>query len=153
MVSFAQGSDFRRMAFEALDAFAIEVPSWGFANTGTRFGKFMQGGAASTLEEKFADAAEVHRLTGSTPTLALHVLWDLPGGLVDVAQVHELEGVHGVRAGSINPNLFQEQDYKFGSLCNPSEEIRSRALQHVIDSIEIAVALNSRDISLWLQDG
>ena len=68
-------------AVQALDSFQIEIPSWGFANTGTRFGKFVQAAAASTLEEKFADAAEVNRLTGATPTLALHVLWDLPNGV------------------------------------------------------------------------
>src|ERR1700761_4902150 len=89
-------------AVAALDAFEIEIPSWGFANTGTRFGKFVQPAAASTLEEKFSDAAEVHRLTGSTPTLALHVLWDLPRGLADVEQVQALERSTGIRAGSIN---------------------------------------------------
>src|SRR6266702_1815504 len=78
-------------AFRILDAFQIEIPSWGFANTGTRFGKFMQAAAATTIEEKFSDAAEVHRLTGSTPTMALHVLWDLPGGLEDVTRVQALE--------------------------------------------------------------
>ena len=69
--------------FRALDGFRIEVPSWGFANTGTRFGKFVQPAAATTIEEKFADAAEVNRLTGASPTVALHVLWDLPGGVAD----------------------------------------------------------------------
>ena len=138
---------------QALDGFQIEVPSWGFANTGTRFGKFVQPAAASTIEEKFADAAEVHRLTGVTPTVALHVLWDLPNGLADVPQVKALERRYGIRAGSINPNLFQDQQYKFGSLCNPSEEIRAQAITHVLDSIEIARQLNCRDISLWLADG
>jgi L-rhamnose isomerase/sugar isomerase len=136
-----------------LDAFQIEIPSWGFANTGTRFGKFVQAAAASTLEEKFADAAEVHRLTGATPTLALHVLWDLPRGLADIAEVQALERSTGIRSGSINPNLFQDQQYKYGSLCNPSAEIREGALKHVLDSIEIAKRLRSRDISLWLADG
>lgn len=140
-------------ATKALDSFQIEIPSWGFANTGTRFGKFVQAAAASTLEEKFADAAEVKSLTGSTPTIALHVLWDLPNGVKDVAEVKQLERRFGVRAGSINPNLFQDQDYKYGSLCNPSGEIRQRAVAHMIDSIEIARRLDSRDISLWLPDG
>jgi L-rhamnose isomerase / sugar isomerase len=140
-------------ASQALDAFQIEIPSWGFANTGTRFGKFTQPAAASTIEEKFADAAEVHRLTGVTPTLALHVLWDLPNGLADIPNVQALERQYGVRAGSINPNLFQDQQYKFGSLCNPLSEIRTQALAHVLDSIEIAKQLNCRDISLWLADG
>ena len=140
-------------AANALDEFRIEIPSWGFANTGTRFGKFFQPAAASTLEEKFSDAAEVHRLTGATPTLALHVLWDLPHGVADIGNVQTLERRTGIRSGSINPTLFQDQQYKYGSLCNPSAEIRDNALQHVLDSIEIAKHLHSRDISLWLADG
>ena len=140
-------------ATKALDSFQIEVPSWGFANTGTRFGKFVQAAAASTLEEKFSDAAQVHRLTGSTPTIALHVLWDLPNGVKDVPEVKSLEQRFGLRAGSINPNLFQDQEYKFGSLCSPSPAIREQALQHVLNSIEIARRLGSRDLSLWLPDG
>lgn len=141
------------LAFKALDAFHIEIPSWGFANTGTRFGKFVQAAAASTIEEKFSDAAEVNRLTGVTPTLALHVLWDLPNGLKDVAEVRGLERRFRIRSGSINPNLFQDQEYKYGSLCNPSPAIREQAIAHVLDSIEIGKALGSRDISLWLADG
>jgi L-rhamnose isomerase/sugar isomerase len=141
------------LAFQALDAFKIEIPSWGFANTGTRFGKFVQAAAASTIEEKFSDAAEVLRLTGVTPTLALHVLWDLPSGIKDVPEVQALERRFGVRAGSINPNLFQDQEYKFGSLCNPSAAIREQAVSHMLDSIEIAKALGCRDLSLWLPDG
>jgi L-rhamnose isomerase/sugar isomerase len=140
-------------AAQALDAFQIEVPSWGFANTGTRFGKFVQAAAASTLEEKFADAAEVNRLTGATPTMALHVLWDLPNGIRDIPELRSLEHRFGIRAGSINPNLFQDQEYKFGSLCNPDPAIRQLALGHVLDSIEIAKQTGSRDISLWLPDG
>jgi L-rhamnose isomerase/sugar isomerase len=138
---------------KALDSFHIEIPSWGFANTGTRFGKFVQAAAASTIEEKFADAAEVNRLTGVTPTLALHVLWDLPNGVTDVPVVKDLERRFGVRAGSINPNLFQDQEYKYGSLCNPSAAIRQQALKHMLDSIEIAKALGARDLSLWMADG
>src|SRR5579863_5233143 len=88
-------------AAQVLDAFQIEIPSWGFANTGTRFGKFVQAAAASTLEEKFADAAEVKKLTGSTPTIALHVLWDLPNGVSDVPEVKQLEKRFGIRSGSI----------------------------------------------------
>ena len=140
-------------AARALDDLRIEIPSWGFANTGTRFGKFLQPAAASTIEEKFSDAAEVHRLTGATPTLALHALWDLPRGVADISDIQALERRTGIRAGSINPNLFQDQQYKYGSLCNPSEETRQSALQHVFDSIEIAKRLRCRDISLWLADG
>src|SRR5580693_3331438 len=87
----------------ALDAFRIEVPSWGFANTGTRFGKFVQAEAATTIEEKFADASQVNALTGASPTVALHVLWDLPNGVKDVGEIQRLETKYGVRAGSINP--------------------------------------------------
>jgi L-rhamnose isomerase/sugar isomerase len=146
-------SNIEEIAFKALDEFRIEIPSWGFANTGTRFGKFAQAAAASTIEEKFADAAEVNRLTGATPTLALHVLWDLPSGVRDVSEVRQLEKRFGIRSGSINPNLFQDQEYKLGSLCNPSAAIRERALEHLLDSIAIAKAIGSRDISLWVADG
>ncbi len=85
--------------FEPLDRFAIEVPSWGFANTGTRFGKFLQPSAAHTLEEKFSDAAEVNRLTGACPSMALHVLWDFPRGIQDVATVRELSREYRYPAG------------------------------------------------------
>jgi L-rhamnose isomerase/sugar isomerase len=146
-------SSLQELAFDALDSFEIEIPSWGFANTGTRFGKYLQPGAASTLEEKFSDAGQVHKLTGVTPTLALHVLWDLPNGIADADAVHGLESEYGVSAGSINPNLFQNQEYKFGSLCNPSAEIRERAIAHMLESVAIAARLGSRDISLWLPDG
>ncbi len=146
-------STLQESAFQALDSFQIEIPSWGFANTGTRFGKYLQPAAASTLEEKFSDAGQVQKLTGVTPTLALHVLWDLPNGVSDADRVHQLERQHGVTSGSINPNLFQDQDFKFGSLCNPSTEIRQRAVAHMLESVAIARKLGSRDISLWLPDG
>jgi L-rhamnose isomerase / sugar isomerase len=137
----------------ALDAFQIELPSWGFANTGTRFGKFLQPAAATSTAEKFADAGEVHRCTGVCPTVALHVLWDLPGGLANVADVQALALKHGLRAGSINPNTFQDQIYKYGSLGNPDPSVRLAALDHLLDSIEIAQRLESRDLSLWFADG
>jgi L-rhamnose isomerase / sugar isomerase len=137
----------------ALDAFQIELPSWGFANTGTRFGKFLQPAAATTTAEKFADAGEVHRWTGVCPTIALHVLWDLPNGAGDAAEVQQLAAKHGLRAGSINPNTFQDQIYKYGSLGNPDAEVRRAALDHIVDSVEIAQLLGSRDLSLWFADG
>jgi L-rhamnose isomerase/sugar isomerase len=137
----------------ALDVFRIEVPSWGFANTGTRFGKFLQPAAAGTIEEKFADAGHVHELTGICPTLALHVLWDFDNGLGSVDAVSRLGQQYGVRPGSINPNLFQDQIYKFGSFGNPDPEVRRRAIQHVEDSVQIARRLQSRDLSLWFADG
>jgi len=96
----------RGIVQKALDDFAIELPSWGFADTGTRFGKFLQASAAGTLAEKFSDAQQVHRLTGSCPTLALHVLWDLPTE-ESVKSLAGLVGQFGIRPGSINPNLFQ----------------------------------------------
>jgi L-rhamnose isomerase/sugar isomerase len=139
--------------FAALDEFRIEVPSWGFANTGTRFGKFIQPAAATNLAEKFSDAAQVNALTGASPTLALHVLWDLPNGLADVPALQALEQQYKIKAGSINPNLFQDQQYKFGSIANPSTEIRQLAIDHLLDSAAIARALNSRDLSLWIADG
>src|SRR5207237_4652712 len=108
----------------ALDSFRIELPSWGFANTGTRFGKFLQLAAASTIEEKFSDAGHVHAVTGVCPTLALHVLWDLPEGVVSSDEVKRLSAKYGVRSGSINPNLFQDQQYKFGSFGNPDPLVR-----------------------------
>src|ERR1700722_9540028 len=142
-----------RRVWSALDQFRIELPSWGFSNTGTRFGKFVQAGAASTIEEKFSDAAQVNALTGASPTMALHVLWDLPGGKADIPAIQALESKCGVKAGSINPNLFQGQEYKFGSIANPSVEIRGIALAHLLDSVEIGRALGSRDVSLWIADG
>jgi L-rhamnose isomerase / sugar isomerase len=137
----------------ALNGFHIELPSWGFANTGTRFGKFLQPAAAGTIEEKFSDAGQVQRWTGICPTVALHVLWDLPQGVKDASEIQGLAARHGVRAGSINPNTFQDQVYKYGSLGNPDPEVRRMALDHILDSVEIAQALGSRDVSLWFADG
>ncbi len=142
-----------KAVWEALDSFRIELPSWGFANTGTRFGKFLQPAAATSIDEKFADAGEVHRLTGICPTVALHVLWDFPKGLASVDQVKELARKYSVQPGSINPNVFQDQAYKHGSLGNPEPEVRRRALDHILESIEIARRLDCRDISLWFADG
>jgi L-rhamnose isomerase/sugar isomerase len=147
------GSSDMDRVFEALDVFRIEVPSWGFANTGTRFGKFVQPAAATTIEEKFADAAEVNNLTGASPTVALHVLWDVPRGVADVPAIRALEKKFGVRAGSINPNLFQDQVYKYGSIANPSAEIRRQAVDHLLESVAMSKALNSPDISIWVADG
>src|SRR5581483_2468938 len=139
--------------FGALEGFRIELPSWGFANTGTRFGKFLQPAAATTVEEKISDAGLVHSLTGICPTVALHVQWDFPQGVRSAAAVEAATRAHGVRPGSINPNLFQDQIYKHGSFGNPDRSVRETALQHVFDSVEIARRLNSRDISLWFADG
>src|ERR1700687_37148 len=89
----------------ALDGFNIELPSWGFANTGTRFGKFIQAAAATTTEEKIADAGAVHRVTGCCPSVAVHVLWDFPNGACDVPAVMKSAARNGVRIGAINPNV------------------------------------------------
>ena len=137
----------------ALERFTVELPSWGFANTGTRFGKFLQPAAAVTIEEKFSDAGHVHALTGACPTLALHVLWDVPDGAGGAAEIDRLSALYGVRPGSINPNLFQDQQYKFGSFGNPEAGVRAAARQHVVDSIALARVLRCRDVSLWFADG
>ena len=137
----------------ALETFRIELPSWGFANTGTRFGKFIQAAAAVTLEDKLSDAGEVHRLTGACPTVALHVLWDLPNGAADAGRVKAAATRYGVQAGSINPNIFEDQVYKYGSLGNPDPKVRDIAVAHLRESVEIAKAVNSRDTSLWFADG
>ena len=141
------------LVFRALDGFQIELPSWGFANTGTRFGKFLQPAAAMTIDEKLADAGIVNRLTGTSPTVALHVLWDLPKGLENSGRIAEVAARNSVRPGSINPNLFQDQQYKYGSFGNPDVAIREKALAHVRESVAIAKQLGSRDISLWFADG
>src|SRR5687767_8091892 len=103
--------------FGLLDQFNIELPSWGFADTGTRFGKFLQPAAARTIEEKLADAGVVHKYTGCCPSVAVHVQWDFSIG-VDATATAEVARKHGVRIGAVNPNLFQDQVYKFGSVCS-----------------------------------
>ena len=138
---------------QALDGFQIEIPSWGFANTGTRFGKFQQAAAATTIEEKFADASQVHAITGISPTMALHVAWDLPAGLADVPAIRALSAKFGIEPGSINPNLFQAQAYKYGSICNPDKHIRQSALEHLLLSVKLGQELGTRDVSLWVADG
>jgi L-rhamnose isomerase / sugar isomerase len=139
--------------FSALETFRIELPSWGFANTGTRFGKFIQLAAATTTEEKFSDAGQVHLLTGVCPTVALHVLWDCPNGVDSADDIRKFSGKYGVAPGSINPNLFQDQEYKYGSFGNPNPAVRQHAFEHAKESIEIAQRLRCRDISFWFADG
>jgi L-rhamnose isomerase/sugar isomerase len=141
-----------RRARAALDSFVIETPSWGFADTGTRFGKFFQDAAAIDLGDKLADAGHVHALTGCCPTVAVHVLWDFKPG-EDPKKVARLAKKHGVKIGAINPNLFQDQCYKWGSFGNNDAAIRARALQHCVDSIAIGKAVNSEYLSLWFADG
>ncbi len=138
--------------FPLLDAFAIEVPSWGFADTGTRFGKFHQSAAAATIEEKIEDASEVHRLTGAAPTMAVHVEWDFKPGQ-DPQEVARMATEAGIRIGSINPNLFQDQDYKYGSACSPVEAARAKANEHLARCLAIGAATGSEFLSLWFADG
>ena len=135
-----------------LDAFKIETPSWGYADTGTRFGKFLQPAAALTTEHKLADAAEVHKLTGCCPTVAVHVLWDFPTGSDPAALAKQAERL-GVKIGAINPNVFQDQEYKFGSVCNRRPEVRRRAIDHMRDSAAIGEQVGSTLLSLWFADG
>lgn len=141
-----------QQVLQALDGFMIELPSWGFADTGTRFGKFYQPAAASTLEEKLADAGEVHRLTAACPSVAVHVLWDFKPGQ-DPNAVAGLAAKYGVRIGAINPNVFQDQAYKLGSFCSPDPAARKMALDHTLESIEIGKAVGSTLLSMWLADG
>jgi len=136
---------------QRLRRLAVELPSWGFADTGTRFGKFTQDAAAIDLNDKLADAGAVHRFTGVTPTVAVHVLWDFPDGFDP--SVVKLARRHGVRIGAVNPNVFQDQCYKHGSICNRDASIRRRAVRHILDSVAIAAAAGSRYLSLWFADG
>ena len=138
--------------FALLDGFKIEIPSWGFADTGTRFGKFLQKAAAHTIDEKLEDAGLVNRLTGACPTVAVHVLWDFKDG-ESPSETAKIAQKYGVQIGSINPNLFQNQEYKFGSCTSSDETARQNATQHVLDSIEIGRATGSDLLSLWFADG
>ncbi|MFW6336023.1 MAG: TIM barrel protein [Phycisphaeraceae bacterium] len=142
-------------ALAALDRFSIELPSWGFADTGTRFGKFQQDAAASTLDEKLHDAGVVHRLTGACPRVAVHVLWDFddPSDPASAEKTLELAEGHGVSIGSINPNVFQDQQYKLGSFCSPDPVAREAAMKHTMESIALGAAVGSPALSMWLADG
>jgi len=136
---------------ERLASFAVETPSWGYADTGTRFGKFHQPAAARTIEEKIDDAAQVHRLTGICPTVAVHVLWDFPQGFDPNVVDHAARA--GVRIGSINTNTFQSACYKYGSFGNRDAHVREKAVQHCLDSIELGKKVGSNILSLWFADG
>ncbi len=136
---------------DRLKVFAIETPSWGYADTGTRFGKFLQPAAARTIEEKLQDAGHVHKLTGICPTVAVHVLWDFPKG--SDPQVLQYAKNAGVRIGAINPNVFQSQAYKWGSFGNRDAQVRKQAVQHCLDSVELGKAVGSQYLSLWFADG
>ncbi|MEM9160527.1 MAG: TIM barrel protein [Verrucomicrobiota bacterium] len=139
-------------ALSSLDKLEIELPSWGFADTGTRFGKFFQAGAAIDTADKFADAGMVNKVTGCCPSVAVHVLWDFVEGQ-DSLEVSAMAERNSLRVGSINPNLFQSQDYKLGSFGSPDPAARSLAVQHGLDCTEIAKRVASDVITYWFADG
>src|SRR5439155_19759172 len=134
----------------ALKAQRIELPSWAFGNSGTRFKVFAQRGVPRTPEEKTADAAEVHRFTGVAPTVALHIPWDKAD---DYAALTRHAADLGVGLGAINSNVFQDDDYMLGSVCNPDPRVRRKALDHLLACVDIMDATGSRDLKLWFSDG
>jgi L-rhamnose isomerase/sugar isomerase len=129
---------------------AIELPSWAFGNSGTRFKVFSQPGGPRTPEEKIADAAQVHRLTGLAPTVALHIPWDK---VDDYAALGSFAADHGVALGTINSNTFQDDDYKLGSVTHSDPRIRQKAIDHHFECIDVMNATGSRDLKIWLADG
>jgi L-rhamnose isomerase/sugar isomerase len=128
----------------------VETPSWGYGNSGTRFKVFPQLGVPRDPFEKLADAAEVHRLTGICPSVAIHIPWDRVN---DYGELARYAGSLNMRIGAVNPNLFQEEDYRLGSVCNPDEAVRRRATEHLIECVEIGRGLGSDTLSLWFADG
>jgi len=129
---------------------AIELPSWAFGNSGTRFRVFSTPGVPRDPQEKIADAATVHRFTGLAPTVALHIPWDK---VEDYDKLSLFAQQEGVSIGTINSNTFQDEDYKFGSLCHVDATVRNKALDHMYECIDIMHATGSRDLKIWLADG
>ena len=128
----------------------IETPSWGYGNSGTRFKVFAWRGAARNIHEKLADAGYIHRLTGIAPSVALHIPWDKADDYVALGQyAHE----QGVTIGAVNPNLFQDDKYKLGSMCHPSGSVREEAIAHMVECCEIMEQTGSKALSLWFADG
>ncbi|HUK44377.1 MAG TPA: L-rhamnose isomerase [Gaiellaceae bacterium] len=134
----------------ALRTQRIETPSWAFGNSGTRFAVFPLPGVPRTTFEKLEDAAEVHRHTGTAPSVALHIPWDR---VDDFGELRDFAAGLGLRLGAVNPNLFQEPAYKLGSVCNPDPQVRRAAIEHIRECIAIAGETGSDSISLWLADG
>ena len=128
----------------------IELPSWAFGNSGTRFKVFTQAGTPRSPEEKIADAAEVHRLTGCAPSVALHIPWDR---VDDFDKLRRLASDLGVRIGTINTNTFQDDDYKLGSLTHSDDRIRAKAIADMHECVDIMDEVGSRDLKIWLPDG
>ena len=128
----------------------IETPSWAYGNVGTRFKVFKALGAARNAYEKVDDAALVHRLTGVAPSVALHIPWDR---VDDYSHLAKHASDSGLRIGAINPNVFQEDEYRLGSVCNPDPRVRQKALDHLLECVDIAAAVGSPAVSLWFADG
>lgn len=138
---------------ETLDVLArqrIEVPSWAYGNSGTRFKVFGTPGTPRTVQEKLADAAQVHKYTGLAPDVALHIPWDK---VDDYAELRRFAEDLGVGLGTINSNTFQDDVYKFGSLTHSDPAVRQKAVDHHLECIEIMGATGSRDLKIWLADG
>jgi L-rhamnose isomerase/sugar isomerase len=134
----------------ALSAFNVETPSWGYGDSGTRFGVFTQAARPRDVNERIEDAAEVNRLTGSASAVALHFPWDAVDDY-DALRAH-IES-SGLSVGAVNPNLFQDPDYKLGSITNPDPGVRAKAVEHLLECLQIATALGSSAQSLWFADG
>ena len=128
----------------------IELPSWAFGNSGTRFKVFAQPGVPRDPQEKVADAAQVHAFTGVAPSVALHIPWDR---VDDYAELAKHAADLGVALGTINANVFQDDDYKLGSVCHPDPRVRRKALDHLLECVDIMDATGSRDLKLWFADG
>jgi L-rhamnose isomerase/sugar isomerase len=135
-----------------LKAQHIETPSWGYADSGTRFNVFKQPGAAITIQEKLDDAAQVHQFTGVTPTVAVHVAWDFVEG-VDPQEVVQYAATRGVKVGAINPTMFQEQFYLNGAIANADPKVRRHLVDHILHSVDIGKQVGSDVLSLWFADG
>ena len=133
-----------------LRSLEIETPSWAYGNSGTRFKVFPQPGVPRTAFEKISDAAQVHRFTGTAPSVALHIPWDR---VDDYAALAAYAGDHDVRIGAINSNVFQDPDYMLGSVTNPDPRIRHKAVKHLLECVDIMDATGSRDLKLWFSDG
>ncbi|MWA09023.1 L-rhamnose isomerase [Streptomyces sp. BA2] len=134
----------------ALSTQALETPSWAYGNSGTRFKVFAQPGVPRTTREKLDDAARVHAHTGVAPKVALHIPWDK---VDDYAALAEYATERGVTLGAINANVFQDDDYKLGSVTNPDPTVRRKALDHLLECVDIMDATGSRDLKLWFSDG
>ena len=136
----------------ALKRQRIETPSWGYANSGTRFKAFPWPGAATTTRQKLDDAAMVHRMTGIAPSVAVYIPWDKPED-GDYDGMCEYAEVQGITIGAVNPNVFQDDAYRLGSLANPDGGVREQALDHILECCEIMPRLKSDVLSLWFADG